>query len=106
MSFWNTSEGSKIGSETSAELGGSSEPIPEGEHCKAMITDAKWDTYEGETCIKLRWDVIEGSYNKRVVFHKVKVNESDAKKADKHKRMLAAIDANCGGKLSAAPDLR
>lgn len=102
MAFWDINEGDKIDKASAAkgaELGGSSEPIPDGTKLRAMITSAAWDNHEGENYIKLRWDVIDGEYKKRVVFHKVKVEEADTKKRDKHKRMLAAIDFNCGGKL-------
>jgi hypothetical protein len=100
MSIFSLSTGKKAESTGSAELGGSSEPIPEGTKVRAIITEAKWDEYQGERFIKLRWDVVSGEFAKRVIFHKVKVYEPDPKKADKHRLMLAAIDFNCGGKLS------
>lgn len=101
MSFWDTTSGtiSKANTSATAEIGGSGAPIPDGTKVRAIITEAGWDEYEGERSIKLRWDVIDGPYKKRVVFHKVKVMGSDKKKAEKQKRMLAAIDFNCGGKL-------
>lgn len=101
MAFWDTQSGTinKSNTKGSAEVGGSSAPIPDGTKVRAIITEASWDEYEGERSIKLRWDVVDGPYKGRVVFHKCKVMESDAKKAEKHKRMLAAIDFNCGGKL-------
>ena len=100
MSIFSLSTGKKAESTGSAELGGSSEPIPEGTKVRAIITEAKWDEYQGERHIKLRWDVVSGEFAKRVIFHKVKVYEPDPKKADKHRLMLAAIDHNCGGKLA------
>lgn len=101
MAFWDTVSGtiSKTNTTARAEVGGSITPLPDGTKARAIITEAGWDEYEGERSIKLRWDVIDGPYKGRVVFHKVKVEERDAKKAEKHKRMLAAIDFNCGGKL-------
>src|SRR5690606_32187086 len=47
------------------------------------------------------------AYKNRVVFQKIRVLDDDPAKADKAKRMLAAIDANAGGKLvrlDRAPD--
>lgn len=101
MAFWDTQSGTinKANAKGTAEVGGSSTPLPDGTKVRAIITEARWDEYEGERSIKLRWDVVDGQYKGRVVFHKVKVEEPDAKKADKHKKMLAAIDYNCGGKL-------
>lgn len=85
------------------EAGTTMEPIPEGTSVKAMVEDAKLDEYDGERYINLRWTVLAPeTYNNRKVFQKVRVFDSDSKKADKAKRMLAAIDANCGGKLVAA----
>jgi hypothetical protein len=61
--------------------------------------------------ISLRWTVIQpDDYKNRKVFQKLWVTDDDpgakdadkaAKKRDKARRMLAAIDANAGGKLTA-----
>lgn len=103
MSFWNTSEGQldKTNVETSAEMGGGNlEPIPSNTELRAIITEASYDETESlGRFIKLRWDVIDGEYKGRVIFQKVKVFETDAKKRDKAMRMLAAIAMNAGGKL-------
>jgi len=98
MSFWNLSDGSKIDSSTSFEMGGNS-VIPDNTNCKAVIEEAMWDQWEADECIKLRWSVIDGEFKGRKVFHKIKVKDNDPSKRDKAVRMLAAIDANCGGKL-------
>lgn len=102
MSFFNLSTGSKIQGASSADMGGGDmEPIPAGTTVKAIITEAKWDTPPGgDALIKLRWDVIDGEYKKRVIFQKLQVNNPD--KRDKALTMLAAIDFNAGGKLLAA----
>jgi hypothetical protein len=110
MSFWNLNDQSeKI--ETTGEFesgGGDIEPIPAKTQVKAAIDEAKWDDYEGEQFIKLRWNVLfPAEYKGRKIFQKVKVNESDTKKQDKAKKMLAAIAVNCGGgllKLAKQPD--
>jgi hypothetical protein len=100
MSFFKLSTGQTAASTTNFEIGGSLEPIPEGTKVRACVTEAGWKEYQGDRYINLRWDVVEsGMYSKRVIFQNVKVYESDPAKADRQKQMLAAIDANCGGKL-------
>lgn len=80
--------------------GGDMEPIPAKTRLNAMADDAKWDEYDGERYINIRWTVLAPeSYKNRKIFQKIKVLNDDPKKADKAKRMLAAIDANAGGKL-------
>lgn len=103
MSFWNTTEGALNNTNvtTEAEMGGGNmEPIPSNTELKAIITEASYDENESlGKFIKLRWDVIDGEYKKRVIFQKVKVFATDAKVRDKAMRMLAAIAMNAGGKL-------
>ena len=102
MSFFKMSDGTAPATDGNAEMGGGNlEPIPAGTQVKAMITEAKWDDGGdyAERHIKLRWDVVEGEFKKRVIFQKVRVANDDANKRDKAIRMLAAIDTNCGGKL-------
>ena len=97
MSFFNFDE--KI--DGSFESGGGSfEPIPAKTQVLAAPDEAKWDEYEGDKFISLRWSIIAPKeYKGRKVFHKVRVLDNDPRKAEKAKRMLAAIDANAGGKL-------
>lgn len=100
MSFWQLSDDKKVESNKEYEMeGGNLTPIPDDTVLKAMPTQAQWAEYQGDRYINLRWDVIDGEYKGRVIFHKLKVYENDPKKADKAKRMLAAIDANAGGSL-------
>tara|TARA_B100000408_G_scaffold117945_1_gene96239 strand:+ start:2959 stop:3525 length:567 start_codon:yes stop_codon:yes gene_type:complete len=102
MSFFKMSDGTAPSTNGTAEMGGGNlPPIPSGTQLKAMIVEAKWDDggQYNNRHIKLRWDVVDGEYKKRVVFQKVQVCETDANKRDKAIRMLAAIDANCGGKI-------
>jgi hypothetical protein len=102
MGIFKLSTGKTVQSTGTAEMaGGNMEPIPDGTKVKAIITEAKWDSYQGDKHIKLRWDVVDGEYKKRVIFQKVKVMDPDDAKADRQKTMLAAIDANAGGKLAA-----
>lgn len=113
MSFWNLSDNT-----TATTTGGSIEvstgdmtPIPADTAVLSAIEEAKWDDYEGDHYISLKWRVLQGDYIKRVIFQKLYVSgDSKAKdsnsKADKAKRMLAAIATNCGGdllKLSTMP---
>jgi hypothetical protein len=100
MSFWNTSENEKITETKEFETGGGDiEVIPAKTEVKAAIDEIKWDEYDGVRFIKARWSVVDGEYKNRKVFQKIRVNESDSKKADKAKRMLAAIATNAGGGL-------
>lgn len=101
MSIFKLSTGKKADATGSFEMGGNDEPIPDGTKVRAAITDAGWKEYQGSRYINLRWDVVDGEYKKRVIFQKLKVYEEDAAKADRQRSMLAAIDANCGGKLQA-----
>ena len=102
MSFFNT-EQATTGSDF--EISNSSEPIPNNTRVNAMVDEVKWETWEGDKYISLRWTILAPEdYKNRKVFQKLyPLGDSKAKnsegKADKAKRMLAAIDANCGGHL-------
>jgi len=113
MSFWDLSDGgSAKDTGTGYEIPvGNMEPIPAGSSVLAAPDEVKWETKTtGERFISLRWSVLSPEeYKNRKVFHKLWVTDLDpgskdeAKgiaKRDKAKRMLAAIDANAGGKLS------
>lgn len=99
--FWSLSDGSNTeATETFDSGGGNLEPIPNNTGCLAAIEEAKWDSYEGDEYISLKWRVAQPqAYANRVIFQKIRVFDSDSNKADKAKRMLAAIDTNAGGKL-------
>lgn len=115
MSFWDLSDGGTA-ADTGAEYeipGGNMDPIPEGSSVLAAPDEVKWETKDtGERYISLRWSVLSPEeYKNRKVFHKLWVTdlEPGAKdqakgiaKRDKARRMLAAIDANAGGKLGAS----
>ena len=118
MSFWDLSTG-----ETAANTGteyevpsGNIEPIPAGSSVLAMIDEIKWDRKpSGEEFILARWTVLAPEqYKNRKVFHKLWVTDADPgakdeaaakNKRDKARKMLAAIDANAGGKLTAKPGI-
>lgn len=100
MSFWNIDKPTDGNFETG---GGDIAPIPKNTSVLAAPDEAKWDEYEGDRFISIRWAVMApAEYKNRKIFHKIRVEDSDPKKQEKAKRMLAAIDANAGGKLMAA----
>jgi hypothetical protein len=115
MSFWDLSDNSSAAN-TGQEYevpGGNLDPIPAGSSVLAIIDEAKWDRKPntGEEFISLRWSVVSpDEYKNRKIFHKCWVTDLDPQakdeakaiqKRDKARRMLAAIDANAGGKLTA-----
>ena len=112
MSFWDLSDGGTArDTETEYEIpSGNLDPIPDGSSVLAMIDEAKWDEKDGADFISLRWSVLSpDEYKNRKVFQKLWVTDDDpnakddsaaSKKRDKARRMLAAIDANAGGKLT------
>lgn len=100
MSFWQTQDGSAVELTTTFESGGGDiKPIPDNTALVGAIEEAKWSEYDGESYINLKWRVMRpAEFANRVIFQKVKV--FNAKQGDNAKRMLAAIDANAGGKLA------
>lgn len=102
MSFWNTSDGQSAQSnEGKFDLGGGDiAPIPDGTSVLATAEEAKNSEYQGDEYLNIKWRVAKpAEYANRVIFQKVRVYDRDAQKADKGKRMLAAIAANAGGGL-------
>lgn len=109
MSFWNLSDDS-VATDVGKEFdggGGSIEPMPEGTTVLAQPDEAKWsEDLEKNEYLSIRWLVLKpGPYANRRVFQKIWCSDPDPKakdpdkKRDKALRMLAAIDANAGGKL-------
>ena len=99
--FWTTSDNQEITTNGEFTSGGMIENIPDNTTCLAMIDEAGLAEYQGDEYISLRWVIAEPAiYKGRKIFQKVRVFDVDSKKADKAKKMLAAIDANCGGKLA------
>lgn len=98
MSFWNDEQRATSGEFESG--GGDFEPIPANTGCIAAIKQAGWADYQGDRYINIQWQVLKPEqYKNRVIFQKIRVLDSDSAKADRAKRMLAAIDTNAGGKL-------
>jgi hypothetical protein len=108
MSFWNLSDASeKLDTTGNFESTTNIEPIPDGTQVKAMIDEAKWDEYQGDEYISLRWSVLlPAEFKGRKIFQKVRVKDSDSKKSDKAKKMLAAIAVNAGGGLLKCADIK
>lgn len=113
MSFWDLSTGESA-KDTGTEYetgGGNMLPIPEGSSVLAAADEVKWAADNaGNRFISLRWSVlVPEEYKNRKVFHKLWVTDLDPSakdeakgiaKRDKARKMLAAIDANAGGKLA------
>ncbi len=102
MSFFNLSTGEQAQNTGAFEAVEAIKPIPNGTQASALISEAKWDEYQGVRYINLKWEIIEGEYKGRIIFQKVKVGEADPKKRDRAIKMLGAIDANAGGGLMRA----
>lgn len=114
--FWALSDDSSA-ADTGKEFdggGGNFDPIPDGSNVLAVIDEAKWADKDGNEFISLRWSVMQPEdYANRKVFQKLWVTDLDPtakdrekgiKKRDKARKMLAAIDANAGGKLTSKPE--
>lgn len=114
MSYWALSDGEDLKSDGSFEsAGGSFVTIPEGSAVKAFIHSVKWQTKKDQSdeFLEVTWEIIDPEqFAKRRIFHKLWVEDLDptakdrdkaVKKRDNHRRMMGAIDANCGGKIIA-----
>ncbi len=102
MSFFKLSEG-QLSTNGNFQVSTDIEPMPKDTQVKACIDEVKWDDYQGDRYISVRWQVLAPKqFANRKIFQKLKVEEGDVKKRDKAIQMLAAIDANCGGKLMSA----
>lgn len=103
MSFFKLSDNTELETTGAFEAAGAIDVIPHDTSCLAMIEEAGWAVNDLDEYINLRWTIVEPAiYKNRKIFQKIKVYDSEPKKADKAKRMLAAIDANAGGKLVAS----
>lgn len=101
MSFF-AQEALSVGKEF--EQGASFELIPDNTKALAMISNAEWrdaNEHNGRH-INLTWDIVEGEFKGRKVFHKIKLFDADKAKVLRAQKMLIAIDANCKGAIAAA----
>lgn len=87
--------------ETTFESGdGDFAPIPKGTSVLAVAEDATNAEWQGDRYINVKWRISKpDEYNNRVIFQKIRVYDSDPAKAERAKRMLAAIATNAGGKM-------
>lgn len=106
MSFFTTSTGDNLSQNQTGSftMGGDDfAPIPKDTRVLAICEEAKIGEYQEKRFINIKWDIAQPKeYKGRKIFQKVHVFETDPQKRDKALRMLAAIDANAGGKLAAA----
>ena len=102
MGFWNLSDGKEVESKSEFEAGGGFEVIPDGTRVLAAVEECKDDEWEGERFFNLKWRILDGDYKNRIIFQKLKVFSHKDKQRDNAISMLAAIDANAGGKLMAS----
>ncbi len=102
MSFFTLSTGEQAKSQSTAEVstGGGFDPIPSGTIVLAQVDEAKWDNYNGEDYINVKWQVVGKEYTGRIIFQKLHVEDADAKKADRSIQMLLAIDFNSNKQLA------
>ena len=90
MSFF-----SNIETDGTFEAAPAIEVIPNDTTCVAMLDDAGWTEYQGDEYISLRWNILEPAiYKGRKIFQKVKVYDTDIKKAEKAKRMLVNVEGS------------
>lgn len=103
--FWIVDKEEKITGQY--ELGGGMlDPIPAKTNCAAFVEEAKWDAYDGEDYISLKWKVLAPvEYKNRILFQKLKVSQDDKAKAKKAQQMLLNIDFNAKGKLSTLTEM-
>jgi len=112
MSYWDLSDGETVSSEKEFEApsGGGNLILPEGSSVLASLDEIKWQSFQGgEEHVSARWNILAPEdYAGRKIFQKLwpegdkaraKDEDKAKRKADTAKRMLAAIDANCGGKI-------
>lgn len=109
MSFWATSDGqSAQQNEGKFEMGGDAlAPIPDDTSVLAIAEEAKNSEYQGDEYVNIKWRINKpAEYANRVIFQKARPYDADPAKADKGKRMLAAIASNAGGGLFKAMEQR
>lgn len=106
MSFFTTSTGENAAANATGSFemgGGDFAPIPKDTRVLAICEEAKISEHQGERYVNMKWDIAQpAQFKGRKIFQKIKCWETDTTKRDKAIRMLAAIDANAGGKLAAS----
>ena len=77
-------------------------PIPEDTQVLVQIVEADWTDYKGEEMLNLRLCVMDGEYKNRNFFSKLKPFNSDAKKSERGKKLVTALDIATGGTMAVA----
>ena len=103
--FWND-DTEEASSGTYDSGSGDFEVIPKGTKVLFAIDEVKLDEdRDGNEYINTRWVVMQPEqYKNRKVFHKIRLWDTDQKKAEKAGKLIKAIDANAGGKLRKSGD--
>lgn len=103
MGLFTLSDGSKVTGEKEYDSSeGFGIPLPDNTEVLAACTAIEWNEYEGIENIRSTWSVVLPAEHKdRKIFYTFRINDENSTKADKARRMLAAIDATHGGKLAA-----
>ena len=65
--------------------------IPGGTKAVAMIEEVKWDEYQGDRKVKVRWKLASGSFAKRVVFQSIKIFDKDENKSFRAANVLRRL---------------
>jgi hypothetical protein len=98
MSFWTNSTGKQVTSDGTYETN-NFEVLPNNTIARARIDECGLKEWEGSKYLSIRWHILGGEFDGRKIFQSLSVYDADPKNRDKAINMLAAIDANSGGKL-------
>lgn len=94
MSIWALSSGENAAENKNTNFDSNNfDPLPHNSHHNAVITDIKWDEFDGEEYINVSWQIAdEGEYKNRKIFHKIKVNSGKSTTRDNAVKMLVALN--------------
>jgi len=94
MSIWNLSTGENATENTKKDFDSNNfDPLPHNSFHNAVVSDIKWDEYDGDEYINVTWQIAdEGEYKNRKVFHKIKVQDQKATTRDNAIKMLVALN--------------
>ena len=94
MSIWNLSTGENATENTKKDFDSNNfDPLPHNSFHNAVVSDIKWDEFDGAEYINVSWQIAdEGEYKNRKVFHKIKVQEAKSTTRDNAIKMLVALN--------------
>ena len=79
-------DGKKVdGSEENSSVPVSS-IVPGGTKAVAVIEEVKWDEYEGNRKVKVRWKLASGGFAKRVIFQNIEIFAKDRKTGERDEK--------------------